>query len=409
VFPDSLAEIVRVEGGRVVATLFRMTGDLDLAEDAFVDAAVVAIERWPTDGIPERPGAWLTTVARRKAIDRLRRDARRRERELEAAVAATERDPDPLPYHTVRDDQLRLIFTCCHPALARDAQVALALRVLGGLTTTEVARAFLTTDATMGQRLSRAKHKITANRIGIGRVPRDAELPQRLPSVLAVVHLIFTTGHHAPVGRQLQRVDLADEGLRLARLLTDLMPDEPECLGLLALMESVHARRATRSDAAGDPVLLPDADRTRWDHEAIAEANALLERALRMGRVGPYQLQAAISCLHSSAPTADATDWPQIADLYRILDGFGASPFVRVNRAIAEAEAHGPDAGLLVLETADGVDGWHLYHAARADLLARSGRVDEAADALRAALACEPNAADVRLLERRLATLRAGG
>jgi len=187
------------------------------------------------------------------------------------------------------------------------------------------------------------------------------------------------------------------------------MPDEPECLGLLALMESVHARRATRSDAAGDPVLLPDADRTRWDHEAIAEANALLERALRMGRVGPYQLQAAISCLHSSAPTADATDWPQIADLYRILDGFGASPFVRVNRAIAEAEAHGPDAGLLVLETADGVDGWHLYHAARADLLARSGRVDEAADALRAALACEPNAADVRLLERRLATLRAGG
>ena len=404
-FPESLAEIVRVEGGRVVATLFRMTGDLDLAEDAFVDAAVVAIERWPTDGIPERPGAWLTTVARRKAIDRLRRDARRREKELEAALAATERDPDPLPYHTVRDDQLRLIFTCCHPALARDAQVALALRVLGGLTTTEVARAFLTTDATMGQRIARAKHKITANRIGIGRVPRDAELAERLPSVLAVVHLIYTTGHHAPVGQQLRRVDLAAEGIRLARLLTDLMPDEPECLGLLALVQSVQARDATRVDDAGDPVLLPDADRTRWDHDAIAEATALLERALRMGRVGPYQLQAAISCLHSSAPTADATDWPQIAELYRLLDGFGASPFVRVNRAVAEAEAHGPEAGLALLETAEGVDGWHLYHAARSDLLARSGRRDEAVAALRAALACEPNAADTRLLQRRLDTL----
>lgn len=404
VVPDSLAEIVRQEGGRVVATLFRMTGDLDVAEDAFVDAALVALERWPVDGVPERPGAWLTTVARRKALDHLRREARRRTKEQEAVAAALAAEPDPLPPPTVRDDQLRLIFTCCHPALARDAQVALALRLLGGLTTVEVARAFMTSESTMGQRISRAKRKIQANRIGFA-PPRDAELVERLPGVLAVVHLVFTTGHHAPVGQHLQRVDLAEEGIRLARLLTELMPDEPECLGLLALMESVHARRATRLDPAGNPVLLPDADRSRWDRAAIAEAEALLERALRRGRLGPYQLQAAISLLHSSAPTAADTDWAQIAELYRLLDATGASPFVRVNRAVAEAEAHGPAAGLAILETAEGVDGWHLFHATRAELLTRAGRRPEAAAALREALACEPNAVDRRLLEERLARL----
>jgi RNA polymerase sigma-70 factor, ECF subfamily len=405
VFPESLAEVVRMEGGRVVATLFRMTGDLDVAEDAFADAAIVAFERWPVDGIPERPGAWLTTVARRKALDHLRREARRQTLEQQASEALMATDPDPLPYHTVRDDQLRLIFTCCHPALARDAQVALALRVLCGLTTTEIARAFLTSDTTMGQRIARAKHKIKANRIGIGRVPRDAELSARLPGVLAVVHLVFTTGHHAPVGSELQRVDLADEGVRLARLLTGLMPDEAECLGLLALVESVHARRSTRLDAGGEAVLLRDADRSQWDHDAIVEASALLERALRLGRVGPYQVQAAISCLHSLAATADATDWVQIAELYGVLDGFGANPFVRVNRAVAVGEADGPDAGLAVLATAEGTDGWHFAHTVRADLLARSGRADEAAAALRAALACAPNDVDRRLLEARLAGL----
>lgn len=402
----SIAEVVRTEGGRVVATLYRMTRVLDVAEDAFAEAAVVALERWPVDGLPERPGAWLATVARRKALDMLRREQRRRSKE-DAAAAALDAlaDNEPLTWSTVRDDQLRLLFTCCHPALAPASRVALALRVLCGLTTPEIARAFLVSDATMGQRISRAKAKIAATKLGY-RVPPDHELPARLRSVLDVVNVVFTTGHHAPIGETLQRVDLTDEAIRLARLLGDLMPDEPECLGFLALLLSTHARHTTRVGDDGELVLLRDADRSRWDHDAIAEARALIERALRAGRPGPYQLQAAISCVHSCAPDFASTDWNDVVALYRILDDRWPTPVVRVNRAIAESQVHGPAAGLQLLDSVAGASGWPFFHAARGDLLERAGRRAEARDAFAAALACEPNAVNRRLIERRLAALK---
>jgi RNA polymerase sigma-70 factor (ECF subfamily) len=400
-----IAHIVRTEGGRVVATLFRMTRDLDLAEDAFADASLVALERWPLDGIPERPGAWLTTVARRKALDALRRESRRRRKEDEAALVALAGDADPLPYHTVRDDQLRLIFTCSHPALAPAARSALALRVLCGLTTTEIARAFLVAEPTMGQRISRAKAKIAATGMGL-RVPPDHELPARVRSVLDVINVVFTTGHHAPVGAALQRVDLTEEAIRLARVLVGLMPDEPECGGLLALLLSTHARRVTRVDTDGELVLLRDADRTQWDRDAIDEASALLHGALRVGRPGPYQVQAAISCLHSLAPDTDSTDWPQIVTLYRFLDERWPSAVVRVNRAVAEAEVHGPDRGLALLATVAGdADRWHFLHVARGDLLERAGRTDQARAAFARAIECAPNDVERRHLERRLHAL----
>lgn len=399
---SSIAQIVRTEGGRVVATLFRMTRDLDVAEDAFADASLVALERWPVDGIPERPGAWLTTVARRKAIDALRREVRRRRKEEEAAMAALSADEDPLPYHTVRDDQLRLIFTCCHPALAPTARSALALRVLCGLTTTEIARAFLVAEPTMGQRISRAKAKVAATGMGL-RVPPDHELPARVRSVLDVVNVVFTTGHHAPAGATLQRIDLTDEAIRLSRVLVGLMPDEPECVGLLALLLSTHARRTTRVDAHGELVLLRDADRSRWDRDAIHEAATMLYGALRIGRPGPYQVQAAISCLHSLAPDTASTDWPQIVTLYRFLDERWPSAAVRVNRAVAEAEVHGVDAGLALLASVDGaVDRWHFLHVARGDLLERAGRPGAARVEFERALECAPNDVERRHIERRL-------
>jgi RNA polymerase sigma-70 factor (ECF subfamily) len=402
----TIGEIVRTEGGQVVATLFRMTRDLDIAEDAFAEAAVIAFERWAVDGIPERPGAWLTTVARHRALDILRRESARRAKEEQAAVQALTGADDPLPYHTVRDDQLRLIFMCCHPALAPTSRVALTLRLLCGLTTTEIARAFLVTDSTMGQRISRAKAKVAANALGL-RVPPDHELPARLRSVLDVVNVVFTTGHHAPVGSALQRVDLADDAIRLARLLAGLMPDEPECAGLLSLVLSTHARRATRLDDDGELVLLRDADRSRWDHDAIAEASSLLDRVLRLGRPGPYQVQAAISCLHSLAPDAESTDWPQIVTLYRLLDERWPSAVVRVNRAVAESEVHGPEAGLALLATVDGdAVRWRFLHVARGDLLERAGHRADAITAFETALACQPNDVERRHLERRLEVLR---
>jgi RNA polymerase sigma-70 factor (ECF subfamily) len=366
---------------------------------------VEAVRRWPRDGLPERPGAWLTTVARRKALDMLRRESERpRREEMAVAVAALE-EPTELSVHTVRDDQLRLIFTACHPSLSPEAQVALTLRVVCGLTTVELAATFMVPEPTMSKRITRAKEKLKANRIGF-RIPPDEELPARLAAVLSVIELVFTTGHHAPVGAALTRIDLVDEGVRLARLLADLMPDEPECHGLVALLLSTRARMATRVDRAGMPVLLADADRSKWDHDDTHEAIELLERTLKAGRVGPFQVRAAISCLHSIAPFADLTDWPQIVQLYDILMGLTPSPVVAVNRAVAVAELSGPEAGLAALAAVgDGVDRWHLFHAARADLLQRVGDSAGARTALEAALECPHNDADDRLLRRRLAGL----
>jgi RNA polymerase sigma-70 factor (ECF subfamily) len=294
-----------------------------------------------------------------------------------------------------------LLFTCCHPALSVEARVALALRALCGLTTQEIARAFLVTEATMAQRIVRAKRKISRARIPY-RVPSDADLPERLPGVLAVVYLVFTEAHHSASDAALVRVDLGDEAIRLARLLVDLMPDEPECGGLLALLLATHARRATRLDERGEIVLIADQDRGRWDRAAIDEAAELVDRSLRRGRAGPYVVQAAIACLHGVAASASATDWPQIAELYGILERLMPTPVVQVNRAAAVAEASGAAAGLQVLDRVHGVDGWHLYHSARGELLRRLDRPDEAADSYRAALACECNDVDRRFLERRL-------
>ena len=398
----SLEEMLRQESGHVVATLCRLTGSIDQAEDAYAEAVIEALRRWPVDGVPERPGAWLTTVARRKAIDAIRRESSRGDREA-SAMSLLERD-DALSYNTIRDDQLRLIFTCCHPALAIESRVALALRVLCGLTTAEIAHAFLVPDQTMGKRITRAKAKIAANRIPY-RVPPDAELPARVSAVLAVISLVFTTGHHAPAGAALVRVELAEEAIRLAHLLVDLMPDDPECLGLVALLEATHARRATRMADDGSMMLLADADRSTWDHEAIAMAVETLEQALRRGQAGPYQLQAAISCLHSVAPDAASTDWAQIVQLYGVLQTLQPSVAVQVNRAVAVGQLDGPAAGLDLLDAIDGADEWHLYHSARADMLRRLRNVADATSAYEAALLCPHNEGEHRFLLGRIAEI----
>lgn len=396
----SLEEILRIEGGQVLATLVRLTRDWDLAEDALQDALVVAVQKWATDGVPDNPAAWLTTVARNKALDRIRRESGRLDRETEAVVRV-------LADESVRsesDDTLRLMFTCCHPALSREAGVALTLRTIAGLSTVEIARAFLLPDATMGQRISRAKKKIEVAKIPY-RIPSDHELPDRLAGVLAVLNVVFTVGHNAPVGRLDERVDLADEGIRLTRLLANLMPDEPEVWGLLALMLATHARRETRVDAAGDLILLPDQDRARWHSSEVAEAASIVARVLRRRQPGPFQTQAAIACLHSQAPTYAETDWPQITALYRMLERQQPSSVVTVNRAVAESRALGPEAGLAVLDSVGGVDRWHLYWSTRAALLSETGDVVGAAEAYRSALECEPNESDARFLRARLAAL----
>ncbi len=392
-------EIVRIEGGRVLATLIRLTGDFGLAEDALQDAVVVALEQWNRSGPPDNPAAWLTTVARNKALDRLRREARRSHKETEAFQMLA--DPPGPPRG---DDRLRLIFTCCHPALAPATRVALTLRTIGGLTTTEIARAFLVPETTMGQRISRAKRKIAVAHIPY-RVPASHELPDRLPAVLAVVYLIFTTGYHAPGGRLDSRVNLAQEAIRLGRLLVELMPDEPECLGLLALMLATHARRDARLDPVGNLVLLADQDRRRWDHAAIADAAEIVDQVLRRRAVGTYQIQAAIACLHSLADSDATTDWKQIVDLYRNLEQVAPSPVVRVNRAVAEAKVFGPETGLALLEQADGVERWHLYWSTVAALHRQAGRTDAAARAYRSALDCEMNETDRTFLEEQLQSL----
>jgi RNA polymerase sigma-70 factor (ECF subfamily) len=396
--------VVRHEGGSVLATLVRLTGDISLAEDAVQDAVEEALRRWPREGVPSNPAGWLTVVARNRALDVLRREAKRTQKEGDAVLLdeVTASFREDTTDSMVRDDMLRLVFTCCHPALSMESRVALSLRILCGVSTVEIARVFLVPDATVGQRISRAKKKIASAHIPY-RVPADHELPDRLASVLVVVHAIVTAGHHSPEGRLDARADLAEEGIRLARLLCDLMPDEPECAGLLALALATHARRDARLDADGELVLLPQQDRSRWRLDEIREAEAVLDAAIHRRRAGPYQLQAAIACLHGLAATFDDTDWPQIAELYRMLERLQPTPVTRVNRAVAVGEAEGAAAGLRLLDDLDEaeVESWHLYWSARAELLVRVGRPADAVEAFERALACTPNDSDRRFLQRR--------
>jgi RNA polymerase sigma-70 factor (ECF subfamily) len=389
----------------VLATLIRLTGDIDRAEDALHDAVVVAADTWRRDGVPNKPGAWLTTVARNKALDRLRREARRAPKEEEAFRMLTEGSAGDYEGDS-RDDRLRLLFTCCHPALSPESQVALALRTICGLTTVDIARVFLVPEPTIGQRISRAKAKIAKAHIPY-RVPEEHELPDRLRPVLATVYAVFTAGHHAPVGELGDRLDLADEAIRLGRVLVELMPDEAECVGLLALTLATNARRRARTDSHGEIVLLADQDRSLWDTGAIAEASALVESVLRRGRPGAYQMQAAIACLHGVAQTYADTDWPQIAELYRLLEIRWPTPVVRVNRAVAVAEVAGPAAGLALLADLVGTatERWHLYWSARADFQRRLGEMAAAADSYRQALDCPCNDSDRRFMQRRLVEL----
>jgi RNA polymerase sigma factor (sigma-70 family) len=399
----SLDQVVREERSRLTAALVRILGDWDLAEELVQDAAVAALVHWPTDGVPRNPGAWLMTTARRRAVDRLRRNARYRDRLAQLGAEASEMDrPIATGGPMAADDRLRLLFTCCHPALSREGQVALTLRTIGGLETPAVARAFLVPEATVAQRLVRAKRKIRDAGIPY-RVPDAAELPERLEQVLSVLYLIFNEGYLAATGDAPERRDLAADAEWLTSLLVRLMPDEPEPMGLLSLMRLHLARADARFDVEGSLVLLPDQDRGRWDMVAITAASNLVERALRMRRPGPYQLQAAIVGVHAAAPSYAETDWPEIVALYDRLFELQPSPVVALNRALALAEIAGPAVALAEIEPLDArLDGYHLFHAARAELLRRLGRPDEARVADSRALTLTDNPAERRLLEERL-------
>lgn len=394
---QEIERVFRQERGRAVAVLIRLFGSIDEAEEAVQDAFVAALEHWPSAGLPPSPVGWIVTTARNRAIDRHRREASREDRQVRAELhqAGDELDEDTV----VHDDTLRLIFTCCHPALDANAQVALTLRLLGGLTTTEVARAFLVPETTMAQRIVRAKGKIRDAKIPY-RVPNEIDLPHRLSSVLAVVYLIFNEGYAASSGDRLLREELCAEAIRLGRLLAELMPHEPEVLGLLALMLLVDARRAARATPDGELILLSDQDRTRWDHSLITEGQAIVQHCLALNRPGPYQIQAAINAVHSAAASAESTDWRQVLALYDQLLLFAPNAIVALNRAVALAEVDGPAAALAVLDALD-LQRYYLYYAIRADLLRRLGRTGEAIAAYDEAIVRTANEAERSFMQRR--------
>ncbi|WP_323794057.1 RNA polymerase sigma factor [Nocardioides sp.] len=394
---EPIEQVFREEHGRVVAALVRRFGDLDVAEDAAAEALVVALEKWPLDGTPPNPGGWLTTTATRKALDRLRRESRRERKHEEAAVISDSTAHEPTG--VVDDDRLRLIFTCCHPALAPEARVALTLRLLGGLSVAEIAAAFLVPETTMAQRLTRAKKKIAGAHIPF-RVPEASDLPGRLDAVLAVVYLVFNEGYLATSPTVSVREDLCAEAIRLARLLRALLPEVPEIAGLLALLLLTDARRAARFSYGGELVTLAEQDRSAWDSTLIAEGHALVRACLAQNRPGRYQLLAAVNAVHTDAPSMADTDWAQIATLYGQLAAIDPSPVVALNRAVAVAELDGPAVGLALVEALE-LEGYHAWHATRADLLRRLGRSDEARTAYERAIALSDNPGESAYLARR--------